>query len=228
MGKLISPVPKKEQVKKTNWGNVIGSFLRAIGQDVSQKSQGVVNKLPSSNYVVNADPTPTPIPAVLGAMTAPTASAAAIPTPTPPLEYRHPGWEKVKGNKNYQEMSSGTALANQKYPDVPQDLLMDISMIEAGGMPIQQYGGPAQGYYQFEPSTLAGLKSNIDPYSATESAELAAKLIHNKQLSRWGVPGGTWGSLDASRRQPDFRLSTYYSPEELNQFLDDRHKFVIQ
>lgn len=153
------------------------------------------------------------------------------PTPTPnPNPYRHPRWNenRVKYPKNFEELLSGTGIASKKW-DVPQDLLMDTALIESGGRPIPQHGNVpngGQGYYQFEPPTLRGLgREDLDPYSATESADLAAELMSKHQLSRWGIPGGSWGSLDASRRNEADRLSTYYSPEELNRFLSSQYQF---
>lgn len=151
----------------------------------------------------------------------PTLTPTLTPTPSPSSRQpRHPGWQEHQRDypKYNQELTSGTRLASQKY-NVPQNMLMDISMIETGGKPIDQYGGgPGQGYFQFEPKQ-SFIPPGFDPYSATASADLAAREISNRRLSRWGLPGGSWGSLDASRRLPKDRLTTYYSANELNPYL---------
>lgn len=225
-----------------NKGGIDPSVLESIESGGSPGVQGATSvreiqntptptQAPTSKWSFKRDkpatPTPTPTYRQINADEVYQPSLTPTPTPTPnPNPYRHPRWDqnREKFADYYQQLLSGTGLAHQKYPRVPQELLMDIAMIESGGRPISQHGGPAQGYFQFEPSTLAGLNSTIDPYSATQSAELAAQLINSNQLSRWGTPGGTWGSLDASRRNPEDRLTSYYSPEELNQFLADQYQ----
>lgn len=135
------------------------------------------------------------------------------------------------GGLKFDELLAAARQANKAYPRVPVDLLMDKFAIESGGgQYLKQFNnGPGRGPSQFEmplPEDLARIApEDFNPMSATDSAMLSAQLINNNGLSRWGTPGGTWGSLDASRREPKDRLSTYYSPEELNQFLAKDYQF---
>jgi len=142
--------------------------------------------------------------------------------------FRLPQWEQwsKQNPKGFEELLSGTGLASEKW-GVPQDLMMDIAGLEtSGGQFMNQVGGgPGQGWFQFEPDTLEGLLSQIDPNSATESADLVGQLISEGQLSRWGGPKRRWGTLDNQRRPESDRLSTYYSPEEINPYLRDDMKF---
>lgn len=139
---------------------------------------------------------------------------------------RNPNWEKWQklAPKSFEALLAGARQASEN-TGVPSDLLMDISGAEtSGGQFLNQFGGaPGQGYFQFEPETLNGLGANIDPYSATESAQLAAELIKNKQLSRWGTPGARWGTLDNPNNN-NGRLTDFYTPEELNQFLSPKYQ----
>jgi len=137
---------------------------------------------------------------------------------------RNPNWEKWQqlAPKSFEQLLSGAQIASER-TGVPADLLMDISGAEtSGGQNLNQFGGaPGQGYYQFEPETLRDLGSNIDPYSATESAGLAADLIKKRQLSRWGTPEGNWGTLNNPKNK-NGKLTELYTKEELNKYLSDK------
>lgn len=144
-----------------------------------------------------------------------------------PQRWRHPIYNNLLRSENglkLDELLSGTSLASQE-TGVPQSLLMDIPAIESSGGQIlkQNGGGPGRGPYQFEmplPTDVAGVAGeNFDPMSATQSALLAAKLIKDKQLGRWGKMGGKWGSVDNQRKDPSNRLTNYYSQEELAPYL---------
>lgn len=138
-------------------------------------------------------------------------------------------WQKTNP-KGFEELLSGAQLAAAKH-GVPAELLMDISGLEtSGGQILNQMSAPVgQGYFQFEPATLRGLKSDIDPYSATESADLAASLIKNKQLSRWGTPQSknplnkNWGTLDNPNNK-NGSLMQWYGADELNPYLSDKYQ----
>jgi hypothetical protein len=181
----------------------------------------------------------------LGGSRKPSASKQApVPTPSPtpaPTQesYRHPIYDQPitpqPGGVRLDELLSATAQASQNH-GVPQDLLMDIPAIESSGgqFPYQLSGGPGRGPYQFEvdgqgrlaPDLQARVGNDFDVFSATDSADLAGQLIAEQQLSRWGKPGGTWGSLDALIRRPDERLTTYYDPKtELNPYLPEQFRF---
>lgn len=185
-------------------------FIRSKGQETP-----LLSPLPERESMVSPDYEP------------PANRPTPTPTPTPPKQYRNPNWETwAKTNpKGFQELLSATQTAS-KETGVPPDLLMDISGIEtSGGQFLKQLsGGPGRGYYQFEGETLNDIGANIDPMSATESAGLAANLISKKQLSRWGTPKSNWGSLN-NPRNANGRLSDWYSPEELNQYLTPQHRF---
>jgi hypothetical protein len=193
------------------------SYLRWIDQqDLAQAEKSMAQANP---------------PAVLGSMT----------INQEPQDYRNPQWDtwKKQSPKSFEELLSGATLANQKYPNVPVDLNMDVSGIEAAsvyGKPgmKQMGGGPGRGYHQFElplPKDLQAIADNefggaaFDPTHATQSAQLFARLANDKQLSRWGTPQGTWGSLDNVNRQPKDRVRSYYSPEELNPFMPNNYQF---
>lgn len=215
MPKLTWPIPEQDRYKST-------MTMLDSPNPVEQAFNALIRMFKNDKPQTNASTQQASIPMPTAT---PTARPTQAPTPTPTQAmYRHPRWEENKQAypKEYQELTSGVKQASDN-PLVRQ-LLMDIALIESGGRPIDQHGGPAQGYFQFEPDTLRGLKSNINPYSATESAGLAGDLIQGRQLSRWGVPGGTWGSLDASRRDVKDRLTTYYTPDELNQFLSTNYQ----
>lgn len=145
---------------------------------------------------------------------------APTPTPAPARQFRNPLWNKWSkiNPKSFQELLSGTKIAS-KETGVPQDILMDIPGIESsGGQFMRQLsGGPGRGYYQFEPGQ-AYIPPNFDYDSATESARLAAKRIKSGNLSNWGTPQGGWGSLN-NLKNSNGKLTDWYSPEELNQFL---------
>jgi hypothetical protein len=147
----------------------------------------------------------------------PLASPSAMITPSPQPAYRHPRWEQRKQEdpKTFEELLSGTSIAS-KETSVPQSLLMDLAMIESGGGKFmkQLSGGPGRGFYQYE-----NLPDSFDTLNATASARMAGQDIQKGRLSKWGTPAGTWGSLNNQNRDPADRLTTYYSPEELNQFL---------
>lgn len=138
---------------------------------------------------------------------------------------RNPNWEKWQqlNPKGFQELLSGAQIASER-TGIPADLLMDISGAEtSGGQNLNQFGGaPGQGYFQFEPTTVRSLGvENFNPYSATESAGLAADLIKKRQLSRWGTPGARWGTLDNPRNK-NGKLTDLYTKEELNKYLSDK------
>lgn len=140
---------------------------------------------------------------------------------------RNPNWENWKKANpgKFAEILSGSQIASNE-TGVPYGLLMDIAGAEtSGGQNMNQLsGGPGKGWFQFEGDTINDLGQNIDPNSATESARLAARLIANKQLSRWGTPGSKWGTLDNSNNS-NGALTDFYSPEELNQYLSDKWAF---
>jgi len=153
---------------------------------------------------------------------APQAQAAEINN-----DPRNPNWEfwqKTQPGK-YAEILSGSKIASEQ-TGVPYGLLMDIAGAEtSGGQFMNQLsGGPGKGWFQFENETMDDLGQKIDPNSATESAKLAARLIANKQLSRWGTPGSKWGTLDNPNNR-NGALTDFYQPEELNQFLSDKWQF---
>lgn len=137
---------------------------------------------------------------------------------------RNPNWEKWRqlAPKSFEQLLSGAQIASER-TGVPAELLMDISGAEtSGGQNLNQFGGaPGQGYFQFEPETLRSLGSNIDPYSATESAGLAADLIKKRQLSRWGTPQGNWGTLN-NQKNKNGKLTELYTKAELNKYLSDK------
>lgn len=143
---------------------------------------------------------------------------------------RNPKWDRWQqlNPKSFEELLAGARQASQN-TGVPTDLLMDISGLEtSGGQFVNQIGGgPGQGYFQFEPETLSDLGSNIDPYSATQSAQLAAELIKNNQLSRWGTPQAPgmrdWGTLDNPNNR-NGKLVDFYSPAELNPYLSPEYQ----
>lgn len=142
---------------------------------------------------------------------------------------RNPLWEQWSQSapKSFEQLLAGARQASEN-TGVPVDLLMDISGLEtSGGQFLNQFGGaPGQGYFQFEPETLQDIGSNIDPFSATESAQLAAELIKKGQLSRWGTPQDgkrDWGTLDNPNNQ-NGSLVDFYSKNELNPYLSPDYK----
>ena len=64
----------------------------------------------------------------------------------------------------------------------------------------------------------------MNPYSATDSANLAAKEIAGGRLSRWGTPSGQWGSLN-NHKNMNGKLTDFYSKEELNRYLAPKFQF---
>lgn len=148
---------------------------------------------------------------------------------------RNPKWEQWKqlAPKSFEQLLSGAQIASEKH-GVPADLLMDIAGAEtSGGQFLTQMGADGnpvpnggRGFYMFEQPTLNSLGADIDPYSATASADLAAQRIKAGELSRWGTSkeaamknqGKYWGTLDNPNNQ-NGSLIDFYSPEELNQFL---------
>jgi len=152
---------------------------------------------------------------------------APSPTPTPTQPYRNPRWEtwKETNPRSFAELLAGTQEASQN-TGVPQELLMDISGLETtGGRYLDQMGGGVgRGYYQFEPATTQDITSNMNPYSATDSANLAAKEIAGGRLSRWGTPSGQWGSLNNPKNM-NGKLTDFYSKEELNRYLAPKFQF---
>lgn len=138
---------------------------------------------------------------------------------------RNPNWEKwsKQNPSRFAQLLAGAQAASAKY-GVPADLLMDISGAEtSGGQFLDQIsGGPGQGYFQFEPGQ-SYIPAGFDPYSATVSADLAAKRIAGGNLSNWGTPKGNWGVLD-NPNNINGRLTDFYSPEELNPFLAPKYK----
>lgn len=163
--------------------------------------------------------------------------------------YNHPIWDEVRkiNPKAYQEALSGTQIASESYDDPQlQQLLMDKFAIEVGdklkdpewmsGEMKQIGGGPGRGWGQFElingklPEDFEiqaqAIVPNYSPQSATDSAKIAAdQIVNRKMLSRWGTPGSSWGSLDATRRQEKDRLTKYYDKEYLNQYLKPSVQF---
>lgn len=148
---------------------------------------------------------------------------------------RNPNWDywQKTNPKRFDELLAGARQASEN-TGVPVDMLMDISGAETSGGQIltqklpngQPVPNGGRGYFQFEEPTLRGLGSDIDPYSATESAQLAAELIKSGQLSRWGIPreqameqyGKYWGTLDNPNNN-NGSLIDFYSPDELNPYL---------
>jgi len=228
----------------------LGDKLRSFFRPATQRLGSLKDWLPDfsggdKTIRIEADPTPSPLP------TPPSRKKRSIPTPSPtstpqrravssvpiqPLDaggwYRNPQWDdwRVQNPRSFEELLSGTRRAGEEY-GVPQDLLMDLAGLESGGRPIDQIGGPAQGYYQFEPETIQSLGiSGFNPYSATDSARLAARLIKNNQLSRWGIPrdmsmdihGKYWGVLDNPNRE--LTLADLYEASELNKYLTDDYQ----
>jgi hypothetical protein len=176
------------------------------------------------------------------------ARQAQAQTEPPAPKYRHDIYNKPLSPRDQgvkiDELLSGTAQASQKY-NVPQDLLMDIPAIESSGgqFPHQLSGGPGRGPYQFEvdgegklaPDLQRLVGDDFNVFSATDSADLAGRLISQQGLSRWGtpkmsaqgIPGGTWGSLDNQKKtNPLDRLSGLYDPKtELNPYLTPTRQF---
>ena len=178
-----------------------------------KQEKQMISPLPERMTMINPDYEPS---SLITQAQAQAPTPTATPTPQP---YRLPQWEtwKKQNPSRFNELLSATAQASQAYPKVPQSLLMDISGLEtSGGQFLDQLsGGPGQGYFMFEPTTLRDIGADINPYSATESARLAAELINKGQISRWGKMGRKWGTIDNQRRPASDRLSTYYTQEEL-------------
>lgn len=130
--------------------------------------------------------------------------------------------------ESYQSLKSAAERV-EKEIGVPAEILIDISGIETSGghSLIQNSGGPGRGYFQFEmplPSDIKKIADRLfnnkfDPFDAYQSARLAGELIKNRNLSRWGKFGGSWGSVDNQTRDKNERLTTYYSKEELSKYL---------
>lgn len=114
---------------------------------------------------------------------------------------------------------------------------MDISGIEtSGGRNTTQFDrsgnpvpGGGQGQFMFEPGQ-AYLPENFNPYSATESAQLAKERITGGNLNNWGVPqdvalrdwGKYWGSLDNPNNNNGSMIE-FYTPEELNPYISNKN-----
>ncbi len=168
-----------------------------------------VQSAPLLNPLAENQPTPVPTP---------------TPTPTPmPEAHRHQDWDywKRQNPKGYEALLSGTKIAEEEF-GFPRNMNMDLSGIETSGTQFldQLSGGPGQGYHQWEPTTLEEIAwDGFDPYSATDSARLVAKIAtENQGLGRWGKREGTWGSMDNLNRLLKDRMTTYYSDEELEPY----------
>ncbi len=153
--------------------------------------------------------------------------------------YRVSHWSewKEQNPETYQRLLEETERVS-KEKGVPQDLLMDIAGLEtSGGQFMEQQGGPGRGPYQFEVDESGNLPSDVqniaretgieefNPKDIGQSVELAGELVKRGQLSRWGTPQSSWGTLDNPRRKEGERLTDYYSQEELNKYLGEQHQF---
>lgn len=151
------------------------------------------------------------------------------PTPTPTVEPRNPNWGtwKRQNPKGFEELLAGAMAASER-TGVPADLLMDLSGLEtSGGTQLDPpKGHTAAGYFMFNdptvgnperemkpsPEVLPFIPEGFDRMSATQSAQLAADLMKERQeLGRWAVARGRGAGGNT--------LGDFYSDEELAPYL---------